>query len=194
MPKHPSKHESRQLSKKELLQLLADLDEAIGKSGRFASKPGLAMVVVGGAALTLEWGHRLTQDVDIISEGLTAELKQIIADVGERHYVREDWLNDATRISSPDIKNLYLGYKPLFEGEYITVYSPGVELILAMKLIAGRDIDFKDCLFLVRKTNITACEELLSAEFPQAKPDSRQICEGLMSRFLARRISALARF
>ena len=55
MSEHPSKHESRQLSDKELRQLLADLDEEITNSDLFPSEFGLAMVVIGGAALALEW-------------------------------------------------------------------------------------------------------------------------------------------
>lgn len=141
--------------------MLADLDEEITNSDLFPSEFGLAMVVIGGAALALEWGKRVTRDIDIISEGLTAEMRQAIARVGERHYVRADWLNDASRISTPDVRNLEKKLKLLFEGKNITVYRPGAEFILAMKLIAGRPVDFDDSVFLVKQTGITTCDELL---------------------------------
>jgi len=79
---------------------------------------------------------------------------KVIADVGERHYVRADWLNDAAKISTPDVRNLSTKLKPLFKGNQIAVYRPAVEFILAMKLIAGRPQDLDDSLFLVQQTGI----------------------------------------
>lgn len=161
MSKHPPKDHSRLLSDKELRQLLSDLDTEISARGIFPDKYVFSMFAIGGAALALEWGHRLTQDVDIISEGLTDKLKQIIADVGERHYVRADWLNDAARVSSPDVRSFKTKLKVLFEGENIIIYRPEVELIIAMKLSAGGEIDLEDILFLVQQTDIKTCDELL---------------------------------
>jgi len=161
MCSHPYKDESRMLSDKELRQLLSDLDAEISARGIFPEKYQLSMFAVGGAVLALEWGHRMTHDLDIISEGLTVELRRLIADVGKRYYVRADWLNDGAKAKMPDVRSFGTKPKVLFEGENIIIYGAEVELIIAMKLVSGREVDLEDILFLLQKTSIKTCDELL---------------------------------
>lgn len=149
------------MSKEGLLVLLGKLDEEIGKTGELATASGTKLVTVGGAALALKWGHRLTSDVDIINKSLTPEIQNAIARVGQESGIAEDWMNDAVRLFAPDERRLSPEYELIFEGEYISVYVPGVRFLLAMKLIGGRAVDTEDCLFLIGHTDITTCEELL---------------------------------
>ena len=62
----------------------------------------LDMLAVGGAAISLQWNPgRLTNDVDVVSEGLPPELWAAVARVAaDREDVQPDWLNAAARIGT----------------------------------------------------------------------------------------------
>lgn len=62
-----------------LLELFAEVDAELEEHGG-----PLSILIVGGAAIALQWGGRWTNDVDVVSEGLTSELRAAVARVGSR--------------------------------------------------------------------------------------------------------------
>ena len=78
---------------------------------------------------------RVTDDVDVISEGMPQVLADVAERVANRHGLRRDWINDAARLGLP---HLAPGLVPIFSGERLTVYRASATYVLATKLNAGR--------------------------------------------------------
>ncbi len=123
-----------------------------------ARGPIVEIVIVGGAAVIPQWRHRGTDDVDVISKSLTPEVREAIAQVGRKHGVEENWLNDAARISVPKLDpDLTI----LYQGNRLWVYAPDNEYLLATKLFAARETDVEDACLLAQNTGITDLGDML---------------------------------
>ena len=108
--------------------------------------------------MLLKYDIRRTNDVDFISEPLPDELKQAARKVGDRHRLRDGWINDAAKISIPRLKPQF---EALYRGRRLQVLSPGPRFLLAMKLAAGREVDFDDAVRLVREIGFKDLDEVL---------------------------------
>ena len=139
-----------------LLDLFAEVDAELEGHGE-----PLSILIVGGAAIALQWGGRWTNDVDVVSEGMTSELRAAVAKIGARRGLRSDWINDAAKIkaASPEI-----GLKPqtLYVGKRFSVYGADARYLLAMKLMSRRPIDRADIPILLEETGISSEEDLLN--------------------------------
>lgn len=135
--------------------LKALLDEVDAELG-----PGdpIQIVACGGAVMLLRYDIRRTNDVDVISEPFPDELRRAAQAVGERHKLRDEWVNDAAKISIP---KLAPRFESVYEGQRLKVLSPGPHFMLAMKLAAGREVDFDDAVRLIREVGYTDVDEVL---------------------------------
>ena len=120
------------------------LDAVNTRLGHAAVADPVGLVVVGGAAVAMQWNPgRTTYDVDVVSEGIPAEFWAAAADVGREEGLDDNWVNAAARIKAPT------GPTPgepieLYAGSHLVVYGASPHYVLAMKLVAGRDVDLRD--------------------------------------------------
>ena len=140
-------------SRRQLKRFLVELDRELAR----ATSEEHTLIVVGGFVMAHCLYFRSTDDVDVVGDGLTPAVAQAARSVAMRLGIAADWINAAARgIQIPVPQQLI----PLFEGSVLTVLSPGLRNVLAMKLRAARDKDFRDCVALVRRLGITSEAEL----------------------------------
>ena len=117
------------------------------------------VMIAGGAAVALLWNQqRITNDVDVVSEGMTPHLREAVRRVARDYDLEPDWFNDAAKLKAPslEIENPVL----VFEGAKLRVYAAPASHVLAMKLVAGRDIDKYDIPALITASGVQSREEL----------------------------------
>ncbi len=134
----------------QLLALLSELDLELNNP--------VSLLIAGGAALAMRWNLRYTNDVDVVSEGMTAEVRAAAARVGQRYGLREDWLNDGAKGFAP---RLHTEPDLVFSGEHLQTYTASAEYLLAMKLVSAREEDTGDIAFLVNETGMVTVDDLL---------------------------------
>ena len=140
----------------QMLGYLAEVDELLVEAG---SPHALHLYVAGGAVIAAKTGTRLTGDVDVVSEGMTPQLRAAVEAVSERHRgLRPDWLNDGAKLH-----RINVAFEPerIFTGRCLIVDSAGDRYVLAMKLISHRQVDEADCEMLIRALDIRSEAELL---------------------------------
>ena len=152
----------RAFTKNELLGYLAEVDAEL--------PPGedVKIAVVGGAAVMFLVPGRVTDDVDVISEGMPEVLRAVAARVGRRNGLRSDWINDAAKGGLPDLDP---ELDPVYLGERLSVFHASPQYLLATKLLAGRPIDVEDAVPLAAAAGITTSDEMLDLvqeAFPKA--------------------------
>lgn len=140
----------------QMLGYLAEVDELLVQAG---TPHALHLYVAGGAVIAAKTGSRLTGDVDVVSEGMTPELRAAVEEVSKRHRgLRPDWLNDGAKLKRV---NVPLEPERIFTGRRLIVDSAGDRYVLAMKLLSHRQVDETDCELLIRSLGITSQAELL---------------------------------
>ena len=119
----------------------------------------LHLYVAGGAVIANKTDSRLTGDVDVVSEGMTPQLRAAVKEVSQRHRgLRPDWLNDGAKLKRV---NIALEPERIFTGRRLIVDSAGDRYVLAMKLVSHRQVDEADCEMLIRALGIRNLAELL---------------------------------
>ena len=145
----------------ELCGLIGALDQWLVQELGEMAQP-LDLLAVGGAAIALQWDPgRVTDDVDVISDLLPADLWEGAAAVAaSREDVRADWLNDAAKIGvlSPQVDA-----EPalIYDGRNIRVYGASARYVMAMKAVAGRPTDLEDLPGLVEEGRFGSLDEAL---------------------------------
>lgn len=164
----------------QMLGFFAELDGVLADDG---VTDALHLHVGGGAVIAAKTDARLTADVDVVSEGMTEQLRRAVAVVSERHPgLRDDWLNDGAKLKRV---NLPMEPERIYTGNCLVVDSAGDRYVLAMKLASGRPIDEADCEMLIRSLDIRDEAELLDL-LEQAVP--RQLRTPAMAYFAAERL------
>ncbi|WP_419945511.1 hypothetical protein [Candidatus Poriferisodalis sp.] len=164
----------------DMQRYFAELDDTLAQEG---VDEQLHLFVAGGAVIATRTDARLTTDVDVVSDGMTDQLRRCVADVAQRHPgLRTKWLND-----DAIVKRVNLPMEPdrLYEGRTLVIDSAGDRYVLAMKLASGRHIDRPDCELLIRSLGITDLGELIYL-IQQGVPESRQ--HPAMALFAAERL------
>ena len=152
----------------QMLGYLAEVDELLVQAG---TPHALHLYVAGGAVIAAKTGSRLTGDIDVVSEGMTPQLRAAVEEVGKRHRgLRSDWLNDGAKLKRV---NVPLEPERIFTGRRLIVDSAGDRYVLAMKLLSHRQVDEADCELLIRSLGITSQAELLDL-IEQAIPAQHQ--------------------
>lgn len=152
----------------QMLGYLAEVDELLVKAG---TPHPLHLYIAGGAVVAVKTGLRLTGDVDVVSEGMTPQLRAAVEEVSKRHRgLRSDWINDGAKLKRV---NVPLEPERIFTGHRLIVDSAGDRYVLAMKLISHRQVDEADCEMLIRALGIRSQAELLDL-IEQAVPAQHQ--------------------
>ncbi len=139
-----------------MLGYLDELDDLLGQQD--LAEP-VRLYIGGGAAMSTMYKQRFTNDVDVMSEGMTAEVRAAAEQVSQRHEgLGSRWLNDDAKVVRV---NVTMDERLIFEGRSLSVYAAGPRYLLAAKLTAGRPSDENDCEELIRKLRIRDESELL---------------------------------
>lgn len=140
-------------SRRQLQRFLAALDAELARS----SSEQHTLVVGGGYVMSHQVYMRRTNDVDVISDGLTAPVADAARAVAMQLGITATWINAAASgIQIPVEQQL----TPIYEGSVLTVFSPGLRYVLAMKLRAARRKDFRDCVALIQQLRIDSEAEV----------------------------------
>jgi hypothetical protein len=128
------------MDKRELIEVLRELDDQVSSS--------FDIVLIGGAAMVLHFGaSRATRDIDVlVLRGDLSELRKAVQAVAHAHDLPEDWVNDAVKgfvdILPPDF---YHRIVPLeFALQNMRLYALGRPEQVAMKIVALREQDLED--------------------------------------------------
>ncbi len=117
------------------------------------------VMIAGGAAVALLWDdQRITNDVDVVSEGMTPLLRAVIARVARDYGLEPGWFNDAAKLKAPALR--VDDPIPIFEGTRLRVYAVPARYVPAMKLVSARDVDKWDIPALLAASDINTRAEL----------------------------------
>ncbi|WP_018349242.1 DUF6036 family nucleotidyltransferase [Longispora albida] len=142
------------LSRDELLKLLEEISTELESRGLRGH-----LFVVGGAAMALAYNlRRSTRDLGAVFEPKDV-VYQAARDVGKRHGLAPDWLNDA-------VKGFLPGEDPnattLFDRPGLSVRIASPRYLFAMKAAAARiERDARDLLQLYALCGFSSVEEAL---------------------------------
>lgn len=144
------------LTRDDFLALLSDLADALEQRGVRGD-----LFVVGGAAMALAYQtRRSTRDLDAVFEP-KGVVYEVARDVGVRHGLAPDWLNDA-------VKGFLPGEDPnattLFDRPGLTVRVAPPRYLFAMKAVAARaERDADDLMTLYRLCGFASVDEALDS-------------------------------
>jgi hypothetical protein len=150
------------LNKTEIENALSKLNEALSMKDMKGE-----ICLYGGAVMCLAYDARpSTKDVDAIFHP-SAELRHIIAQVGEELKIGPQWLNDGVKgfvVEHP--RSIF------FQKSHLQVFVPEPDYLLAMKVLAARadTSDADDVRFLIKKLGLTKPEQvfgILEQYYPQ---------------------------
>ena len=117
-----------------------------------------SLYVVGGAALAFAFMRdRVTRDIDAI----VAPNQEVFAaarEVGDELALPEEWLNDTASAFLPEVQ-LDQGTL-VFEAPGISVRTAPAEVLLAMKILAGRAKDLDDIRTLAGLLRLTTAQQV----------------------------------
>lgn len=150
----------RAFNNAQLLAYMAEVDALLSTRVEIA--------VIGGAAISFSDPARLSDDVDVVSEGMPQELRDAASVIAHRHGLRTDWINDAARTGLP---RLDPQLRAVYRGDCLSVYAAGPKYLLATKLLAGRAVDIRDATALAIAAGVTTADamlDLLSEAYPAA--------------------------
>lgn len=141
------------LSAERLMQLFSELETEL------PSDTHTELAITGGAAMLFSSSERRTQDVDVISDFFPQYLRDAVRRISSRHNLRKDWMNDGAKAFAPNISETE--FKAIYSGEKLVIWLPDDRHLLATKLQAARDKDFRDAVRLVKSLGIENSNELL---------------------------------
>ena len=129
---------SGSLDRSRITRLFGELSEELERKGVRGH-----VYVVGGAALIAGFGReRSTKDIDGRIVAAKAEVLAAAAKVGRRNGLPEDWLNEKAALSLPQTADERAA--TMFNSPGLVVTGASAEHLLAMKMLAGRDVDMDD--------------------------------------------------
>jgi hypothetical protein len=135
------------LGRDQIRRLFQDLSDELARRGTRGE-----VFLVGGAAMTLAYdARRATRDIDAVFEPKETVYAAAAA-VAARHGLPDDWLNDGVKGFLPGDDPRA---RPVFESDALRVDVASPQYLLAMKLLAARDQDVDDILFLYKLCGFT---------------------------------------
>ena len=144
-----SQHQTDQFDRDTIESLLTALNDKLAEADLYGD-----IYVIGGAALILEYGaDRRTGDIDCAIHREPEAIHTAAAEIAnEWPQLPADWLNEtAVAHKIPDEPDDAATIS--FKGSHLTVRTASPERLIAMKIHAGREGDYKD---LERLFGITA--------------------------------------
>lgn len=159
------------ITKTKMLQLFKELNEELAKEDIVGE-----ICVVGGAAMALGFNARVaTHDIDaVFTPKIDVQVSAI--DVGKRHGMPVDWLNDAVKIFMPDVKAKE--QNEIISLSNLSVWSPEPSYILAMKTISARPTDIRDIKFLIGLLDLEDAKqvfEIVKQYYPKGKISEKSL-------------------
>ena len=142
----------------EMMSLVEEVDEVL--TGE--APPGVMYVlyVVGGVAMGSVFNARTTQDLDIATEGIPAEVLRAAEVVAKRHDISSTWVNNQAA-EFIDVDLPLEAFDVLYAGECLLVRGAKPEYLLAMKVMSGRGKDLQDIIDLAEATGIITHDALV---------------------------------
>ena len=151
-----SHHQADEFNKNTIENLLAALNDKLAEKDLYGD-----IYVVGGAALILEYGaDRRTGDIDCAIQSEPEAIHTAAAEIAnEWPELPGDWLNETAAVAHkiPDEPDDAAAIS--FKGSHLTVRTASAERLIAMKIHAGREDDYKDLEHLFGITGIKNGEE-----------------------------------
>ena len=148
--------EKKELTDKDILNLLSEVNDKLHERGKSAS-----ILLSGGASMSLLFSRdRVTMLAKHYSVYVCEIGRNVVSEVGTENGLKEDWLNDAVKG--------YIDFN--WQREFIpiglsnlTVYSVPADKLLAMKLSSGRSYskDREDAIELMNHLDIRSPKEAL---------------------------------
>ena len=144
-------------SHQDFLALLAEVDAVLAET----TQPGAAYLLytVGGFVMGRGSESRVTQDIDVATT-IPDPVSAAAIKVAAQHGMNPAWLNDqvAEMIQATVPVDRFA---EIYRGRHLVVYGADDELMLALKLMSGRDRDISDIVDLALRTRRTAPDDLL---------------------------------
>jgi predicted nucleotidyltransferase len=141
------------LTREQMVQALRQLGSVLHSRGFDAN-----LYVVGGAAMAFAYKRdRVTRDIDAIvvpNEEVFTAAREVGAELG----LPEEWINDTARAFLPDV-SLDAGTM-VFEAPGISVRAAPAEVLLAMKILAGRTKDLDDIRMLAQVLELNTAQQV----------------------------------
>lgn len=157
------------ITKDKILEIFKELNEELKQSDVSGE-----ICVVGGAAMSLAFNARIsTHDVDAIFHP-KMDVQIAAIDVGKKHGLDVDWLNDAVKVFMPDVDPK--SKKTILKMSNLLVWAPDASYLLAMKSISARPTDIRDIKFLITKLNLKTAKEvfeIIKHYYPKGKITER---------------------
>lgn len=159
------------LDRGDLEDLLDELADELHRRG-----VSVEIVMVGGSWMLWNGDRAATRDVDS-AKRLEADAKEVIRDVGHRHDLAPEWLNDHAAPFWPSGVPLELA-KVVFERPGLRVRAPSPEVIFLMKLYGARPQDREDMVDLWPRCTFRSPTEAAAAfadAYPHAPEDEHLV-------------------
>ena len=143
----------------DLVALLAEVDAVLAETT--AEGTAYVLYTVGGFAMGRGSASRVTQDIDVAT-AIPAPVAAAAAEVAAQHGMNPSWVNDqvSEMIRAPVSVDRFV---EIYRGRHLIVYGADDELLLALKLMAGRPRDIGDIVDLALRTRHTTADDLLDA-------------------------------
>lgn len=146
-------------SHRDHLVLLAEVDAVLAETTE--ENTAYVLYTVGGFVMGRNSESRLTQHIDAATT-IPAPVGVAATEVAARHAMNPAWLND--QVSKMIQASVCVDrFVEIYRGRHLLVYGADDELMLALKLMSGRDRDIGDIVHLARQTRRTTPEALLDA-------------------------------
>ena len=131
------------LDRRRILELFDELSGEL----RF-TRTRAQVYIIGGAAMSLAFSRdRTTRDVDARIDAGHSRLTEAVQKIGRKYGLGDTWLNDQATTAIPRATDTRA--RTLYDSPYLTVTGASAEHLLAMKLLAARNVDRQDIATLV---------------------------------------------
>ena len=141
------------LDRRRIVELFDELADEL----RF-TRTRAQIYVIGGAAMSLAFSRdRTTRDVDARIDSGHSRLTEAVQKIGRKYGMGDTWLNDQATSAIP--RGTDTRARTLYDSPYLTVTGASAEHLLAMKLLAARNVDRQDIATLVRQLQLEGPED-----------------------------------
>ena len=154
------------LDRERIIELFGELSDEL----RF-TRTRAQIYIIGGAAMSLAFARdRTTRDVDARIDTGHSRLAEAVQKIGRKYGLGDTWLNDQATTAIP--RDTDTRARTVYDSPYLTVTGASPEHLLAMKLLAARNVDRQDIATLVDHLQLEEPEEALRI-YESLFPDER---------------------
>ena len=141
------------LDRRRIVELFDELSDEL----RF-TRTRAQIYIIGGAAMSLAFSRdRTTRDVDARIDSGHSRLTEAVQKIGRKYGLGDTWLNDQATSAIP--RGTDARARTLYDSPHLTVTGASAEHLLAMKLLAARNVDRQDIATLVHHLRLERPEE-----------------------------------